>query len=279
MAVKICKALNKIFPLPVHPFNLQNEGKMTYARWQHARGADTIKFYLDKTDAAAMFKDKTVVDIGCGAAGKTLYYADHGVAKIYGVEILEKYRDEANSLAAELGHGDKFEFVCADAAGLPFADGTIDTVIMNDAMEHVDEPAAVLQELVRVLAPGGRIFLNFPPYYHPHGAHLSDAIGIPWVHMLFNDKTLIKVYKDAVKDLPDGENRIDFRIGTDLNGEEYFTYINKMTVKGFRRILAKTGIRPAYYKEVPLRGFMAGLAKIPLVKEMFIKMVVCIIEK
>ena len=276
--VKLCKLANKIFPLPAHPFNLQNDGKMTYAQWQHARGADTIKFYLDVTDAAQMFSGKVVMDIGCGAAGKTMFYAEQGVSKIYGVEILEKYREEAVALAENLGYADKFEFICADAAKLPFYDGAIDTIIMNDAMEHVDNPEAVLTECLRVLAVGGRLYLNFPPYYHPHGAHLSDAIGMPWVHMFFGDKTLIKVYKDAVATLPDGQERIDFRIGT-RDGREYFTYINKMTVRRFRRILAKIGIKPAYYREVPLRGFMAPLAKIPLIKEMFVKMVVCVVEK
>jgi len=260
---------------------MQNEGGMSYAQWQHARGADTIKFYTAVTDVDTIFRDKIVVDIGCGAAGKTLFYADQGVTKIYGVEILEKYRAEANVLAKELGHEDVFEFVCADAAKLPFADGSIDTIIANDAIEHVDNPEAVLLECLRVLAPGGRLYLNFPPYYHPHGAHLSDAIGIPWVHMFFSDKTLIKVYKDAVSKLPDGAGRIEFRIGriNDGSNKEYFSYINKITVAKFRRLLTKTGIKAAYYREVPLRRIFTPLARIPVIKEMFVKMVVCVIEK
>jgi len=276
----ICKVLNRIFPLPQHPFNMQNEGGMSYAQWQHSRGADTIKFYTPVAGADAIFRGKIVIDIGCGAAGKTLFYADQGVAKIYGVEILEKYRAEADALAKDLGHGDVFEFVCADAAKLPFADSSIDTIIANDAMEHVDDPEAVLRECLRVLADGGRLYLNFPPYYHPHGAHLSDAIGMPWVHMFFSDKTLIKVYKDAVASLPDGAERVEFRIGRrDDSGKEYFSYINKITVAKFRRLLTKTGIKPIYYKEVPLRRIFTPLARIPVLKEMFVKMVVCVIEK
>ena len=41
-----------------------------------------------------MFKDKTVADIGCGAAGKSLYYASLGAKKVLGVEILAKYEAE-----------------------------------------------------------------------------------------------------------------------------------------------------------------------------------------
>jgi 2-polyprenyl-3-methyl-5-hydroxy-6-metoxy-1,4-benzoquinol methylase len=138
--VRLCMTVNKLFKLPVHPFNLHNEGKKTYAQWQYEKGIDTIKFYLKHTDVDEMFKDKVVLDIGCGAGGKTVFYASKGVKKIIGIEILEKYRDEAESLATEYGLEDKFEFVQGDASNMPFEDEIFNTIIMNDAMEHVDKP-------------------------------------------------------------------------------------------------------------------------------------------
>jgi ubiquinone/menaquinone biosynthesis C-methylase UbiE len=276
---KLCKAINSLFPLPVHPFNLNNDGVMTYGEWQYKMGAETIKFYLPYSNAQAMFAGKTVLDIGCGAAGKTLYYASLGAKKIYGAEILEKYRDEALAHAAKLGLADRFEFICADAAKLPLAGTSVDTIIMNDAMEHVDEPEAVLRECLRVLAAGGRLYLNFPPYHHPFVAHLSDAVGIPWVHLFFSDATLIQVYRDAVAGLPDGGERVAFRISRGADGVEYFSYINKMTIKRFKGILDNLGIRPAYYAEIPLRNALKPLTAVPGLREGFIKMVVCVIEK
>jgi ubiquinone/menaquinone biosynthesis C-methylase UbiE len=252
---------------------------MTYSRWQYEKGGDTIKFFLEFADEKQIFDGKTVVDIGCGAAGKTMYYAGLGVKKIYGIEVLEKYRREAEELAAELGAADKFEFICADGAQMPFENNSIDTIIMNDAMEHVDEPQAVLTECLRVLAPGGRVYINFPPYYHPYGAHLSDVLAMPWVHLLFSDKTLIRAYKQLAENLPDGEARIAFRISKDEHDNDYFSYINKMKVKRFRKMLKDMNLTPIYYHEAPLRGFLTPLAKIPAVKELFVKMVVCIIEK
>ena len=41
-AKNVLLSLNKLFPLPVHPFNLQNEGKMSYAEWQFLKGAEQI---------------------------------------------------------------------------------------------------------------------------------------------------------------------------------------------------------------------------------------------
>ena len=79
--------------------NLQNDGVKSYAMWQYEKGAQTIKFYLERYTEAEMFAGKTVVDIGCGAGGKSLYYASRGAKEVIGVEILEKYRAEADALA------------------------------------------------------------------------------------------------------------------------------------------------------------------------------------
>lgn len=270
---------NRLFKPPVHPLNLQNNGVKSYAMWQYEKGAETIKFYLERYSEAEMFADKTVVDIGCGAGGKSLYYASRGAKEVIGVEILEKYRAEADALANKLGLTDQFRFVCADAAALPFAEGSIDTIIMNDAMEHVARPEAVLTEMMRVLRPGGRLFVNFPPYHHPFGAHLSDLIYIPWVHLFFSEATLVEGYKKLAKNVPDGDARIAFRISARPDGTEYFSYINHMTIRRFHKILSKMDITPTYYRQIPLRGILRIPAKIPGLRELFVKMVVCVFEK
>ncbi len=276
---KLCMTVNKMFKLPVHPFNLNNEGKKSYAQWQFEKGIETIKFYLKHTNIDEMFKDKVVLDIGCGAGGKTIYYASKGVKRIVGVEILGKYREEAENLAKKYDMDDKFEFVCADAAKTPFEDETFDTIIMNDAMEHVDEPEKVLDECYRILKKNGKLYLNFPPYNHPYGAHLSDAIGMPWVHVFFSEKTLIETYKELVKDLPDGKDRIEFRISKKSDGTEYFSYINKMTIKRANKILENSRFSIEYYSEEPLRSIFKYPAKLPILKEFLVKMVVCVLRK
>ncbi|MBR5538390.1 MAG: methyltransferase domain-containing protein [Clostridia bacterium] len=278
-STKLLLGINKCFKAPVHPFNLQNDGVMSYAMWQYQKGAETIKFYLDFCNDKEMFLGKTIVDIGCGAAGKSLYYASKGTTEVIGVEILEKYEEEATALASELGLADKFRFVTADAASLPFESGSIDTIIMNDAMEHVANPEAVLDECLRVLKKGGRLFVNFPPINHPFGAHLSDLIYIPWVHLFFSERTLIDAYKELCKNVPDGNERIKFRISKRDDGSEYFSYINHMSIKRFNGILKAKNISPKYLKHIPLRNFLKPLSKLPLLREIFVKMVVCVLEK
>lgn len=272
-------AANRLFPLPVHPFNLQNEGKESYAMWQYRRGADTIAFYRQRYTLEEMFQGKRVLDIGCGAGGKTMYYAAQGVEHIYGMDIVAGYRQQAEELAQQLGYADRFTFVAGDAADTGFAENSFDTVIMNDAMEHVAQPELVLDEVRRILRPGGRLYVNFPPYYHPFGAHLSDLIGIPWVHLFFSEGTLVAAYRELCQSIPGGAERVAFRISTNEQGKDYFSYLNHMTIRRFRRLRAQAGMEPVYYREVPLRSFLTPLAKLPGVKEGFVKMVVCVFEK
>lgn len=276
-SVKLLKAVNKLFPLPVHPFNTQASGGMSYGMWQYEKGAQTIKFYLEYTDTDEMFKDKDVLDIGCGAGGKSLYYLSKGANKVVGIDVVEHYKEESEKLANELGL-EGFEFYVQDAAGTDFADSSFDTIIMNDAMEHVAKPMEVLNEMYRILKPGGRLYVNFPPYNHPYGAHLSDVIGIPWVQAFFSDKTLISAYKDLVSDKPDAESRISFRIGLNDEGEEYFSYLNKMSIKRFKNLAKKSDFTVKYYHEAPLRSFLKPLCR-GFLREYFVKMTVCVLEK
>ncbi len=53
-------------------------------------------------------------------------------------------------------------FVQADAAYLPFRDGSFDTVIANHVLEHVDELTKVLQEIGGVVRPSGSLYVAVP---------------------------------------------------------------------------------------------------------------------
>lgn len=58
-------------------------------------------------------------------------------------------------------------YVC-DLRSIPVEDDRFDAVIFNQVMEHLSEPLAVLQELRRVLKPGGRMICTTPLFYEEH---------------------------------------------------------------------------------------------------------------
>ncbi|MCS7311313.1 MAG: methyltransferase domain-containing protein [Acidobacteria bacterium] len=66
----------------------------------------------------------------------------------------------------KLRHARKFSkpLVQGSILGLPFADGTFPCVLCSEVIEHVPKVPVVIDELCRVLAPGGRLVLGTPDY-------------------------------------------------------------------------------------------------------------------
>ena len=156
-SVKLLKAVNKRFPAVEHPFNLQNEGKMSYSQWQYQWGSKTVECFAPRYMPEDIFSGKAVLDMGCGASGKSLYYLSIGAEKVVGVDIVPHYKEEAENFAKELGFADRFTFILGDALNLPIDENTFDVVIMNDFMEHIYDPRGAIREALRVLKPGGRM--------------------------------------------------------------------------------------------------------------------------
>lgn len=63
---------------------------------------------------------------------------------------------------------DKGADVIADAASLPFPDGTFDAAICSELLEHVPDPRQVVLEAFRVIKPNGWLFICVPFLYHVH---------------------------------------------------------------------------------------------------------------
>jgi SAM-dependent methyltransferase len=57
---------------------------------------------------------------------------------------------------------------CVDLACLPLPDNTFDGVICTQVLEHVPNPRQVIDELARVLRPGGHFYLSAPQGWHQH---------------------------------------------------------------------------------------------------------------
>lgn len=60
--------------------------------------------------------------------------------------------------------------ILADAAYLPLADSSVDTVLMLDVLEHIRSPGRALEESLRVLRPGGKLLISIPFLYPIHDA-------------------------------------------------------------------------------------------------------------
>jgi len=66
--------------------------------------------------------------------------------------------------------------VRASGTELPVQTGSVDVCYSSNVLEHVADPVAMLNEMVRVTKPGGTVFVSFTPWFSPWGGHETA----PW---------------------------------------------------------------------------------------------------
>jgi SAM-dependent methyltransferase len=105
--------------------------------------------------AAEAGPDDTVLDVACGGGLLVCAFAPH-VRDAAGIDMTPAMLERARALAAEKGISN-VSWQEGDVARLPYPDGRFTIVVTRFAVHHFPDPAAVVAEMVRVCAPGGRI--------------------------------------------------------------------------------------------------------------------------
>lgn len=100
-----------------------------------------------------------VLDIGCGEGASAAPLRARGATWISGIEIMAEPAALAAQRLDEVLVGDAVALV-ADAQG-PF-----DTILCYDVLEHLADPAALLERLTEVAMPSGRLHISIPNARH-----------------------------------------------------------------------------------------------------------------
>lgn len=101
-------------------------------------------------------KDKRVLEVGCGAGGHSALFARRG-ACVTAVDLTaSRVRATAAKFALLGADADDCRALQADAEALPFADASFDIVYSNGVLHHTNDTEKALDEVFRVLKPGGR---------------------------------------------------------------------------------------------------------------------------
>jgi SAM-dependent methyltransferase len=127
----------------------------------------------DAADQIARHADlagSTVVDVGGGAGYFTSAFRARG-AHSY---LFEPDQSELLSAGAPVSGA-----VQADGYWLPVADASADICFSSNVLEHVADPAGLIEEMIRVTRPGGIVYLSYTNWFSPWGGHEMS----PW-HLL-----------------------------------------------------------------------------------------------
>ncbi|WP_088319956.1 bifunctional 2-polyprenyl-6-hydroxyphenol methylase/3-demethylubiquinol 3-O-methyltransferase UbiG [Kineosporia sp. R_H_3] len=112
----------------------------------------------------------TVVDVGGGPGWFADAFRAAG-ARYAGID------PDAGELTARGGAPEGF--LRASGLALPLADGSLDVCMSSNVLEHVPDPERMAGEMLRVVRPGGLVWLSWTTWLSPWGGHETS----PWHYL------------------------------------------------------------------------------------------------
>lgn len=168
-----------------------------------------------------------VLDVGCGAGFLSNPLAMRGF-QVTGVDI------SVESLAVAQRHDAtaSVRYVASDAYSLPFADESFEIVTAMDFLEHVEHPKQVINEISRVLRPGGLFF------YHTFNRNPVSHFAV------------IKLVEWFVRNTPKDMHVIRLF----LKPKEVETFCLQAGMK----VKEVVGLKPVF-SSIPLKNYLSGV--------------------
>jgi len=134
--------------------------------------------YLKRVLPASAFGAGRAVLVSGMAAGSELVAARAaGFGDVHGIEVDPAYVELCR---LRLGDLPGFHLDLYDGGVLPYPDAAFDLVCSEHVVEHTADPALYLAEHLRVLKPGGHLFLEYPTRFHHHELH-TGLWSLEWL--------------------------------------------------------------------------------------------------
>jgi 2-polyprenyl-3-methyl-5-hydroxy-6-metoxy-1,4-benzoquinol methylase len=77
--------------------------------------------------------------------------------------------------------------------------GPYDNILINDVLDHAENPKQIMQQVREVLSPVGKVFLRCHPWTSRHGSHLYKQLNRAYLHLVFSTDEL---YQMGLTEMP-----------------------------------------------------------------------------
>ena len=185
------------------------------------KAKDFVEAKLDFVEEMAVWAGcgentpRTVLDVGCGIGGASRHLAKgFGVGTdVTGITLSPKQVERATDLAAQQGIPN-VNFRVMNALAMEFPDNSFDLVWACESGEHMPDKAKYVQEMVRVLKPGGTLVIATWCQRDDRAAPFSDTekVNLDYLYKEWAHPYFISI--DAYAELVDGTGKMQ-GIGTD----------------------------------------------------------------
>jgi SAM-dependent methyltransferase len=221
----------------------------------------SMEKFVRRFEGRLDFQGKTILDVGSGLGSPAFLMARRGAARVLGVDIVP------NNIAFAEGQrrgdyadvADRVEFrLIRDFSDL--AAERFDIILSKDSFEHYDDPESFVPAMLPHLADGGQIVIGFGPLWKsPYGGHIKYMTRLPWAHLVFPERVIMRERRRFFPDAPAATFR-DFVGG-----------LNKMTLARFLALIRTNGLEPSYFRinasEHPLSPLLTAIARLPFARE------------
>ena len=127
---------------------------------KHQKMAKNFGVEYTRKLTARGFTEGKILDVGCGFGGTLLTLAENFPdAQCVGIDMSDPLLELARQAAEAQGLEQRVVFEKADGQEIPYPDDSFDVVISTNVVHHVADPLAMLNEIERVLAPGGMLYI------------------------------------------------------------------------------------------------------------------------
>lgn len=131
----------------------KSQSAQDWARFRSIR--DNLLRFLRSREQSKEFLD--VADIGCGPGTQSILWAELG-HHVRGLDVNSPMLELARNNAARAGC--QIDFQLGSAVSLPWASESVDVCLEVELLEHVADWGSCLREAVRILRPGGALFVS-----------------------------------------------------------------------------------------------------------------------
>jgi ubiquinone/menaquinone biosynthesis C-methylase UbiE len=262
----------------IKPPSAHTENYDAYSDWRQTELESQWRFFSNDD-----IRNKDVLDFGSGFGNLTFYLAKLGPKSIIGLELEPFGIEQAEKIRAKSSgeYLDRVRFMLGQHDRIPLPDQSIDTLLAFDCLEHITQPETILREFHRVLRPGGKVLAWWSPYRGPWGPHMDAVVPIPWAHVLFGERAMLRtaarIYElDSFVPRPwhfneDGSRKPN--VWKQWSSFREQGYINQMTVTELREHAERANFRisrlePHGFSGNTLRRTVGGvLARLPVLGE------------
>lgn len=170
-----------VSPVNVDPAELQKFATLAHRWWDPASEFKPLHeinpLRLDYIDRIAALSGKAVLDVGCGGGILSESMAERG-ARVTGIDLGEKALKVAQLHKLESGVAVDYRLISVEKLAEERPE-SFDVVTCMEMLEHVPEPAAIVEACARLVKPGGQVF--FSTLNRNPKSYLLAVIGAEYV--------------------------------------------------------------------------------------------------